>query len=96
MAVAEVRLLHQFVLLVCIFKGKIVFGQLLGFERFLQGGAADWAEGESLLLNFDEANFAEGVTAVEIAGNKSFSIEVLVTGRTFHCFIIAEIIIGSY
>jgi hypothetical protein len=84
MARAEVRLLHQFMLLVCIFKGKIVFGKLFCFERFLQGGAADWAECESLLFNFDKANFAEGVSAVKIAGNKSFSIEVLVTRRAFH------------
>ena len=67
-----------------VFKGKIVFGGLFCFERFLQSTLAQWAESESLLLYLGEAHFTESVAAVEVAWDAFVAVEVFVAGGALH------------
>jgi hypothetical protein len=61
-----------------------IFWQLFWFEWFGDGGSTDWADGEPLLLNFDQTLLTESVTTVEISGDTIFGVEVLVTRRAVH------------
>ena len=81
---AKVRVFHHFVVLGCILERQVVLWQLLSLEWLLQVGLAEWAESESLLLNLDEAHFAESVAAVQISRHSRLPVEVLVTRRALH------------
>jgi len=80
----KIRFLHQLLLFVREFKRQVIFGQLLSFKWLLQSSAADGTEGQALLLNLDQADLTEGVTAVEISRHKCFSVKILVARGTFH------------
>ena len=49
----KIGIFHHLLVFVCKFQGKVVFGELLGFEGLLESGLAQWAEGQALLLNLD-------------------------------------------
>jgi len=80
----KIGFLHQLLLFVCKFKCQVIFGQLFSFEWLLQPSPADGTECQALLLNFDQTNLTKGVTAVEIAGYKCFSIKILIARGAFH------------
>ena len=67
-----------------VFKGKVVLGGLLCFERFLQSTLTQWAESESLLLYLGEAYFTESMAAVEVAWDAFVAVEVFVAGGALH------------
>ena len=75
---AEIRTFHHFLVLVSVLESQVVLGQLLSFEWLLKASLAQRTESESLLLNLDQANFAESVTAAQVARYPRLPVEVII------------------
>jgi hypothetical protein len=78
MDIAEVAFLQHFLLLHSIVESNKVLGKLLGFERFGQGGSADWTESQFLNFNLEQTLFTESVATVEVSRDSGDCIEELV------------------
>ena len=87
----KIRILCHLVMLASIFKCQVVFGQFLRFERLLQAGLAKRTEGKALLFYFDETDFAEGVTALQVTRHPTIAIEVFIAGRALHVALILSL-----
>ena len=83
---AKIGFFQKFLLSLRVIKSYEVFGQLFWLERLSDRSSADGADSESLLLDFDEALFAESVPAVEVPRHAVFAIEELVTRGAVHEF----------
>ena len=77
MYAAEVAPLEHFLVLYGVIECDEVLRQVLRLEVLLQGRPADWAARDLGRLDVEEALFAEGVAAVQVAGHLAVSVEVL-------------------
>ena len=87
----KIRILGHLVMLARILERQVVFGQFLCFKRLLQTGLAKRTEGKALLFYFDETNFAEGVTALQVTRHPTIAIEVFIAGRALHVALILSL-----
>ena len=87
----KIRILCHLVMLARILECQVIFGQFLRFERLLQASLAKRTEGKALLLYFDETDFAESVTALQVTRHPTIAIKVFIAGRALHVALILSL-----